>query len=259
VLTGALPNLHAFLAKFGLEEKLTFLTDPQAFISSLADEVSFGDVGGRALSYGMDAIKYVASFVGWFIVPVYLIYFLTAKSFSGKDAEAFLPFLKPETRRDVAYLIDEFLAIMIAFFRGQVAIAFIQGLLFGLGFWCVGLPYGLLVGLSLGCFNLVPYLGNIVGLAVALPMALFGEGGSALRLGLVLSVFCCVQILDGYLITPRIQGKQTGLSNVAVIFSLLFWGVVFRGLLGVLLAVPLSAFVVVFWRLLKKKYIRELI
>ena len=253
------PNLQAFLTKYGLIEKLPLLSDPEAFISSLIDKISFGDVGGKALSYGMDAIKYLVSLIGWLVVPVYLIYFLTAKPFSGKNAENFLPFLKPSTRNDVSYLIDEFFAIIVAFFRGQVMIASIQGLLFGLGFWCVGLPYGLLIGLTLGCFNLVPYLGNIVGLAVALPMAFFGEGGSAVRLGMVFAVFCVVQFVDGYFITPRIQGKKTGLNDVAIIFSLLFWGVVFKGILGVLLAIPLSAFIVVFWRLLKNKYIKELI
>ncbi len=258
-LTADNPDLQAFLAKLGLEEKLPLFTDPQALLAALSQKVSFGAVGGKALSYGMDAIKYAVSFIGWLIVPVYLIYFLTAKPFTGRSAESYLPFLKPETRRDVSYLIDEFLAIIVAFFRGQVTVAFIQGVLFGLGFWLVGLPYGLLIGLSLGCFNLVPYLGNVIGLAVALPMAFFGDGGSFLRLGLVLGVFVVVQTLDGYFITPRIQGKRTGLNDVTIIFSLLFWGVVFKGLLGVLLAVPLSAFIVVVWRLLKNKYIKELI
>ena len=258
-LTASNPSLNAFLTKFGLEEKLPLLTDPQAFIASLIEKISVGDMGDMALSYGMDAIKYLVSLVGWLVVPVYLIYFLTAEPFSGKNAENFLPFLKPSTRKDVSYLIDEFFLIIVAFFRGQVVIAFIQGILLGLGFWLVGLPYGLLIGLTLGCFNLVPYLGNIIGLAVTLPMAVFGEGGSGLRLGLVLAVFCVVQVVDAYFITPRIQGKKTGLNDVAIIFSLLFWGVVFKGILGVLLAIPLSAFIVVFWRLLKNKYIKELI
>ena len=90
-------------------------------------------------------------------------------------------------------------------------------------------------------------------------MAFFGEAGSVVRLVLVLAVFCVVQVLDGYFITPRIQGKKTGLSDPVILFTLLFWGVVFRGLLGVLLAIPLSAFIVVVWRLLKNKYIKELI
>lgn len=258
-LTTSNPDFQNFLSKYGLEEKFPILCDPNAFISALIDRISFDDMSGAALSYGMDAIKYVVSLVGWFVVPVYLIYFLTARSFTGKDVETFLPFLKPATRADVSYLIDEFFGIIVAFFRGQVTIAFIQGILFGLGFWAVGLPYGLIIGLTLGLFNLVPYLGNIIGLAVTLPMALFGQGGSGLRLGLVLAVFCVVQIVDGYFITPRIQSKSTGLNDVTIIFSLLFWGVVFKGILGVLLAVPLSAFIVTFWRLLKNKYIKELI
>ena len=258
-LTTAHPDFQAFLTKFGLEEKLPLLTDPKAFIAALIDKISFGDMGGKALSYGMGAIKHIVSLIGWLVVPVYLVYFLTAKPFSGKNAENFLPFLKPDTRRDVSYLIDEFFTIIVAFFRGQVIIAFIQGLLFGLGFWLVGLPYGLLIGLTLGCLNMVPYLGNIIGLAVTLPMAFFGEDGSGLRLGLVFGVFCVVQFADGYFITPRIQGKKTGLNDVSIIFSLLFWGVAFKGVLGVLLAIPLSAFIVVVWRLLKNKYIKELI
>ncbi len=257
-LTASNPNLEAFITKLGLEAKLPFLSDPEAFIASVVDKISLNAVGGKALSFGMEAIKYVVSLIGWLVVPVYLIYFLTAKPFSGKNVESFLPFLKPDMRQDVAYLIDEFFAIIVAFFRGQVMIALIQGILMGLGFWIVGLPYGLIIGLTLGGFNLVPYLGNIIGLAVTLPMAFFGEGGSGLRLGLVLAVFCVIQFIDGYFITPRIQGKKTGLNDVVIIFSLLFWGVVFKGILGVLLAIPLSAFIVVFWRLLKNKYIKEL-
>lgn len=258
-LTESNPDLEAFLDKYGLAEKLPLLNAPHDLVAAALDRISFDDVGGKALSVGVGAIRYVASLIGWLVVPVYLIYFLTAKPFSGRNAENFMPFLKPGTRRDVTYLIDEFLAIIVAFFRGQILIAFIQGLLFGLGFWMVGLPYGFLIGLTLGCFNLVPYLGNIIGLAVTLPMSFFGEGGSAVRLVLVSAVFCVVQSVDSYFITPRIQGKKTGLSDPAIIFSLLFWGVVFKGMLGVLLAIPLSAFIVVFWRLLKNKYIKELI
>ncbi len=258
-LANSNPDLQAFLAKYGLEEKFPLLTAPHDLIAAIVNRISINYVGGKALSVGVEAIRYVASLIGWLVMPVYLIYFLVAKPISGRNAENLLPFLKPATRRDVTYLIDEFLAIIVAFFRGQIMVAFIQGLLFGLGFWLVGLPYGFLIGLTLGCFNLVPYLGNIIGLAVTLPMSFFGEGGSLVRLVLVLAVFCIVQCVDSYFITPRIQGKKTGLSDPAIIFSLLFWGVVFKGMLGVLLAIPLSAFIVVFWRLLKTKYIKELI
>ena len=253
------PTLQAFLTKYGLEEKWPVFADSQALVTALTERVSIDQMGGKAISYGVGAIRYAVSLIGWMVVPIYLIYFLIAPPISGANVEKFLPFLKPSTRRDVSYLIDEFFVIIVSFFRGQFTIAFIQGVLFGIGFWIVGLPYGFLIGLTLGCFNLVPYLGNVIGLAVALPMAFFGDDGSALRLGLVLLVFGIVQFLDGYFITPKIQGKRTGLNDATIIFSLLFWGVVFKGILGVLLAIPLSAFIVVLWRLLKTKYIKELI
>ena len=87
----------------------------------------------------------------------------------------------------------------------------------------------------------------------------FGDGGSSLRLIGVLSVWLTGQFLDGYLITPKIQGEKTGLGYAGVIFSFFFWGVVFHSMLGLLLAIPLSAFCVVLWRALKDRYIRGVI
>lgn len=259
VLTTSNPAISAFITKYNLTDKVPWLQNPQKEVTEMISQISLLTIGGNAVTFGVGAAKFVLSFVGWLVVPVYLIYFLMAPSFNGKMVESYLPVLKPETRHDVGYLVDEFLGIIISYFRGQAIVAFIQGTLFGLGFWMVGLPYGMVIGLTLGLFNMVPYLGNIIGLGVTLPMAMWGEGGSLTRLICVLAVFCAVQVVDGYFITPKIQGKRTGLSDVSIIFSLLFWGVVFQGILGVLLAVPLSAFVVVFWRLLKKKYFKELI
>ena len=93
----------------------------------------------------------------------------------------------------------------------------------------------------------------------ALPIAYFGDDGSLLRLIGVVAVWLTGQVLDGYLITPKIQGEKTGLGYAGVIFSFFFWGVVFHSLLGLLLAIPLSAFCVVLWRALREKYIRGVI
>ena len=243
----------------GLEKYVAGFLSAERWGAFIQSRFSVDEVGGAALSYGIDVVKYLLSLVGWLIVPVYLIYFLTAEPFRSENIKAHLPFLKEGTRDDVVYLIDEFLRIVSVFFRGQLIIALIQGILYGFGFWLVGLPYGALIGLGLGCLNIVPFLGTVVGLSVTLPMAFFGEGGSLTRLCLVPLVFACVMALDNYFVTPKIQGKRTGLSNVTIIFSLLFWGVLFESIMGVLLAIPLSAFLVVFWRLLKTKYIRELV
>ena len=79
------------------------------------------------------------------------------------------------------------------------------------------------------------------------------SGGLGL-LGFCVAVFLVVQAVEGWLLTPRIMGRQTGLHPVAIIFAVFFWGQAFGGVLGMLLAVPLTAFVVTAWRLVRRKY-----
>ena len=147
--------------------------------------------------------------------------------------------------------------MVVSFFRGQLIVAFLQGLLFAVGFSLVGLRYGFVLGLVLGFLNIIPYLGSIVGLSVALPLALFQNGGGWLLVAWVLGVFAVVQLIEGYLLTPKIMGDRTGLHPVAIIVAIFFWGSALNGILGMILAIPLTAFLVVAWRLAKDKYIEE--
>ena len=128
-----------------------------------------------------------------------------------------------------------------------------------LGFALVGLPYGFILGFLLGVLNLVPFFGTVVCLPIALSLAYFGVAGSTWRVVGTVLVWGAGQLLDGYFITPKIQGDKTGLGYAGVIFSFFFWGAVFQSLLGLLLAIPLSAFCVVLWRALKSKYIKPVV
>ena len=190
------------------------------------------------------------------VIPVYLFFFLLS---SQDDPVRRLPehlsFLKNEHRDDVVFLIREFIGIIVAFFRGQLLIGLIMGVLLALGFSIAGLKFGLALGLIAGLLNIVPYLGSILGLSVVLPLALFQpDGGSLGLVGMCVVVFIAVQAVEGWLLTPRIMGRQTGLHPVAIIFAVFFWGHAFGGVLGMLLAVPLTAFFVTAWRLVRRKY-----
>ncbi|HXV76403.1 MAG TPA: AI-2E family transporter, partial [Candidatus Polarisedimenticolaceae bacterium] len=214
-------------------------------------------VGGKALSAGAGVVRGAWALVGWFVVPVYFVFFLIGGGVQTGSLSDYLPFLKPETRRDVVFLVGEFANILVAFFRGQLIVAVLQGLLFALGFSVVGLKFGFVIGLVLGFLNVIPYLGSMVGLGVALPLAYFQQGGGWSALALVAAVFVVVQVIEGYLLTPRIMGQRTGLHPIAIIFAVFFWGSALDGILGMILAIPLTAFLVVFWRLAKEKYIAE--
>ncbi|MFV2071212.1 MAG: AI-2E family transporter [Thermoanaerobaculales bacterium] len=215
--------------------------------------------GRRALTAGVGVMSWVGILVCWAVFPIYFAFFLMADPTHIRDLEQHLPFLKAETRRDLVYLLEEFLNIIVAFFRGQLIIAFLQGMLFGIGFTVVGLKYGFVIGLILGFLNIIPYLGNIIGLATVLPLAFFQSGGGMPRVLAVLVVFAIVQVVEGYLLTPKIMGDRTGLHPVVIIVAVFFWSTALNGIMGMILAIPLTAFLVVFWRLAREKYVRELV
>lgn len=189
------------------------------------------------------------------IVPVYLFFFLVAPGEPTRNLGHHLPFLKPELRSDVVFLVREFVAIVESFFRGQLLIGFILGVLLAFGFTIVGLKFGLFIGLLLGVLNIVPYLGTIIGLATVVPLAFFQPGGGWQLVGLVLLVKAIVQTIESWVITPKIMGDRTGLHPVTIIVAIFFWGTAFGGILGMLLAIPLTAFFVTAWRLAKQKYL----
>jgi predicted PurR-regulated permease PerM len=218
-----------------------------------------GSVGRQALSAGAGIVSWVVGLIGWAVFPIYFSFFLMTETSGLANFERYLPFLKSETRKDIVYLLGEFVNIMVAFFRGQLVIASIQGLLFAIGFSIVGLKYGAVIGITLGFLNIVPYLGNIIGLGTALPIAFFQEGGGLSRVVMVLVVFAVVQSIEGYLLTPKIMGDRTGLHPVVIIIAIFFWGTALGGISGMILAIPLTAFLEVFWRLAREKYVKELV
>ena len=252
-----LPKIQDLFYKYGLEEKLTSAVEGKE--GAVLSALQF--LGLKALAAGAGIFGALGKLFGWAVLPVYVAFFLLIdlKGQSRVWSDAALPFLKADTREDITYLVNEFVEIIVAFFRGQFVIALMQGILFAIGFQVVGLSYGLILGLLLGFLNIIPYLGSIVGLSVALPLALFQSGGGWALVAWVLVVFTIVQTIEGYVLTPRIMGEQTGLHPMVIIVAIFFWGTALKGITGMILAIPLTAFFVVFWRLLKEKYIRELV
>lgn len=238
-----------------------YLENPS--VKAVADSLTqqFQDVIGHLAptlkSAGAGLFGFFALVASVAIVPVYLFFFLLSdETDPTRRLETNLPFLRPHHRDDVLFLIREFLSILVAFFRGQLVIGLIMGVLLAFGFSLAGLRFGLALGLIIGLLNIVPYLGSILGLSIALPLAMLQPDGGGIGLvAIVLGIFVAVQLIEGWILTPRIMGSQTGLHPVAIIFAVFFWGKALGGILGMLLAVPLTAFFVTAWRLMRRKYL----
>ena len=145
--------------------------------------------------------------------------------------------------RAQARLIDQTLA---GYARGQATVCLVLGVFYAVGLSLVGLDYGLVVGVLAGVLSFVPYVGTITGFVTSMGLA-FGQFSDPLSIGLVFVIFLIGQVLEGYVLTPRLVGDRIGLHPVWVIFALLAGGALF-GFVGVLLGLPAAAVVGVLTR-----------
>lgn len=184
------------------------------------------------------------------LIPLVLFYFLR----DWDDLLARLAVLIP--RRwlgKVDELVRESDAVLGQFLRGQLSVIVIMALFYSIGLWLTGLKSALPIGIVAGLLVFIPYLGVIVGVLLASLAALlqFQSLGGLLP---VWGVFLLGQLIEGFYVTPRLVGERIGLHPVAVVFALMAFGQLF-GFVGVLLALPLAAMLLVGLRHLKRHYL----
>jgi len=177
---------------------------------------------------------------GLALVPVYAFYFLLEKPSISSRWTDYLPMTDSRFKEEIVFILNSINGYLIAFFRGQVLVAICDGILYGLGFLVAGLPYAVLIGFMAVFLTMIPFLGAIVTCASALVIAIV-QFGDWLHPLLVLGVFGCVQALEGLLISPRIMGERVGLHPVTIIIAVMAGTTLLGGLLGGILAIPLTA------------------
>lgn len=180
--------------------------------------------------------------IGLAVIIVILLYLVFILLDFDEISEGWKDLIPDQYRQVVLDVVSDFTTAMRTYFRAQALIAFIVGLLFALGFWLIGLPMGILLGLFIGLLNMVPYL-QVVGLIPAVLFALaasLGAGESVwVMLGLVLAVFAVVQVIQDAILVPRIMGRVTGFNPAVILLSLSIWGKLL-GILGLLIALPVT-------------------
>lgn len=184
---------------------------------------------------------------GWLaslaLIPVVTFYLLRDWDVLVRRVRELLPRRSEATIARLASECDEVLG---AFLRGQLLVMLALGLIYTVGLWLLGLDLALLIGMVAGVASIVPYLGTIIGVSAALVASVFQFGDLWHLLG-VAAVFVVGQMLEGMLLTPLLVGDRIGLHPVAVIFAVLAGGQLF-GFVGVLLALPVAAVVMVLLR-----------
>ena len=183
------------------------------------------------------------------LVPIFLFFFLKDSALIAENWSRYLPLRASPLKNEIVSLVSEINSYLISFFRGQLIVSLIDGLLIAIALLAMGLDFAILIGLMVGVLGLIPYLGMMICYipAVIIAAAQFGDWMHPL---IVTAIFVLANNIDGIFIAPKIVGESVGLHPLTVIISVLAWSLILGGLLGALLAVPLTATI----KVLLKRY-----
>ena len=221
--------------------KSLFQLDKELVQSISAWAAGFAPKLGRWL---LDRLSAAASWLGIIaglaLIPVYTFYFLLEKRGIERNWTEYLPVGKSGFKDELVFVLTSINDYLIVFFRGQVLVAFCDGVLYTIGFFCIGLNYAFLLGGLATVLTMIPFLGAIATFLLALVLA-FAQFGDWFHPLLVLGVFAVVQTLEGLFISPKILGDRVGLHPLAIIIAVMVGTTLLGGLLGGILAIPLTA------------------
>jgi predicted PurR-regulated permease PerM len=202
-------------------------------------------LGGVSKS-GMAIMLWITNLV---LIPVVTFYLLRDWDVMVERIRTLLPRSVEPTISRLARQSDEVLG---GFLRGQLSVMLALGAIYTIGLSLVGIDLALLIGMLAGFVSFIPYLGAIVGIGAGIIAALV-QYGDLWHVALVVGVFAIGQTIESFALTPWLVGDRIGLHPVAVIFAILAGGQLF-GFLGVLLALPVAAVVMVLLRYVHEQY-----
>ncbi|WP_180147347.1 chloramphenicol efflux transporter CxpE [Acinetobacter sp. YH12052] len=184
------------------------------------------------------------------LIPIIAFYFLLDWERMLENMRRLIP---RKYEKSTLTIVGECHEVLGAFVKGQFLVMFLLGVVYAVGLQLVGIEVGIIIGMIAGLASIIPYLGFAVGIISAVVACLFQFGLDWVHLALVLVVFMVGQAIEGYILQPFLLGDKIGLSPVAVVFAVLA-GAQLAGLLGMLIALPVAAIIVVLLRHARENY-----
>ena len=246
------PQLFQDLQAF-LTQRFPSLMDADSTLRQSLDTVgnTIRERGGELLNTVLSSAASIINIVLLFvIVPVVAVYMLLDWDRMIARIDDMLPRDHAPVIRQLAADIDKTLA---SFIRGMGTVCLALGTYYAIALMLVGLQFGLVVGFIAGLVTFIPYVGALVGGALAIGLGLFQFWGDWLSIGLIAGIFVLGQVIEGNVLTPRWVGNSVGLHPVWLILALSVFGTLF-GFVGMLVAVPVAASIGVVTRFLVSQY-----
>jgi predicted PurR-regulated permease PerM len=187
-------------------------------------------------------LSFVLTILHFVVIPVFTVFLLADMNRIRQGAGELVP---PRLRPYVTTRISEIDQKLAAFVRGQVTVCLILGTFYAIALTVVGLPMSLLVGYVVAFFNMVPFMATVLGLPLVLILS-FVDQGSLSAAATVAGIFVFGHLVESHFITPRLVGGKLGLHPVVIMMAVLVGGTLL-GFIGMLIAVPTTAALSVFW------------
>ncbi len=245
-LISAAPTLVTEFQAF-LIARFPELSDSTSVMRTTLDQIAQA-IQARGATLAQGFVSSVFGVMSWLIfivvVPVVAFYLLMDWDKLVARIDDLLPRDHAPVVRKLAQEIDRALA---GFVRGQVSVCLTLGAYYAAGLMMAGLQFGLVIGAIAGAMTVIPYIGALVGGALAIGFALYQFWGDWVSIGIIAAVFAFGQFVEGNVLTPRLVGKSVGLHPVWLMFALSLFGGLF-GIAGMLVAVPISAAIGVLMR-----------
>lgn len=195
----------------------------------------------RWLTAGTKALSGIGlAVVGTIMVPVFLFYFLVESESIKENWHRIIPMRHSAIREEIVETLQQINGNIVSFVRGQMLVSLIDGVLLAIALRIAGLPYAVTIGMAAACLGIIPYLGMISTWIPAVLIAWFSSHDTTLVIA-VTAIFGSVSFLDSWVIQPKVVGSRVKMHDLTVMFSVLFWSYVLGGVVGALLAVPLTA------------------
>jgi len=230
-----------------------------ALVNKISESVLswLGEVMPQLGKWLLAQVSRVASWAGTIIglamVPVFAFYFLQEKTAIQKGWTNYLPLQESRLKDELVFVLNAINNYLIVFFRGQVLIAFCDAVLLVAGFLSLGLNYAVLFGLVAGLLSMVPYLGTIVTIVPIIILSAV-QFHDLLHPAMVIAIFGIVHAIEGFIVAPKIMGDRVGLHPLTIIVAVLIGTTLLGGILGGILAIPVTAALrVVMFRYIWKK------
>src|SRR5215510_6331183 len=191
------------------------------------------------------------------LVPVYLFFLLKEKPRIEERWTDYLPLRASPLKNEVVEVLSQINSYVVAYFRGQLLVCLVDGILIGTALTIIGLNFAAVIGAMVVVLTMIPYIGIIICWVPAVLIAAFQWGDWTHPIA-VTAIFIAIQNVEGLLYAPRIVGNYVGLHPMTVIVSIFVWGLIIGGVIGPLLAVPLTATLkVLFGRYVWGRHLRE--